>query len=487
MKVLLISPVPPKSDWPRGPFRSYWVPTGLAFLGRALQRDGHDVRVLVREEGLIRGGMDWAGEDARLVRLLEEYRPEMVGLSLCTPQVPEAGRIARLVRRHVGDHVLVVLGGPHTTALPERTLQECPSADVAVLGEAEETLVELARRGPSAEVPGLVFRDGDGFVRTAARAPVKDLDRLGPPAYDLFDMDFYTRPNRWLIRWLKLPVTNLRTSRGCTNRCTFCAGHLVAGLGLRFHSLDYVIDQMRHVADRYGVRAVLFEDDTLGADRERLLALAGSIRAVGLDRRLEWSCCLRVDQVDRELLDALKAAGCIQIEYGFESGSDSALKSIGKNTSVELNRRAVRLTREAGLRIFADVMVGLPGETERDVRETIAFLRWARPEVISPGRLAPLPGTAVYRNLTDAQRASLTWGGFTYINRPGFKVNLTAMDDETFERLYRRFMKYVFLPQMAWAMLRDTPPGEAGERRSLRRKLARFVLRHPLRAARVPW
>ncbi|MCK4602732.1 MAG: cobalamin-dependent protein [Phycisphaerae bacterium] len=487
MKILLVSPVPPKSHWPIGSFRSYWVQTGLAFIARGLQRAGHTVKVLIREERLIKSNFNWGGEEAFLRGLLKDFSPEIVGLSVFTPGVSEAGQIAGMAKDICGDHILVVAGGPHPTAMPELTLQQCSAIDAVVVGEGEETMVALAENGPSKSVAGLVLREDGAFIHTPLRKPAEDLDRLGPPAYELFDMDFYSRANRWLIRWLKLPVTNIRTSRGCTNRCLFCAGHLVAGLGLRFHSLQYVIDQLRYVVDNFGLEAILFEDDSLGADRERLIALTDAIRKHGLHRRIRWACCLRVDQVDAELLREMKAAGCIQIEYGFESGSENSLRRLGKNATVELNQRAVRLTRQAGVRIFADIMVGLPGETEGDFKATVRFLRWARPEIISAGRLCPLPGTAIWNRLSDQQRDSLNWGGFTYIDRPGFKINLTDMPDEAFEETYRRFMKYLVRPQITWAMLRDTPPREKETRRALRKKLAGFVLRHPLRAARLPW
>ena len=104
----------------------------------------------------------------------------------------------------------------------------------------------------------------------------------------------------------------------------------------------------------------------------------------------------------------MKAAGCIQIEYGFESGSTESLRRLGKQTDIELNRRAVELTRRAGLRIFADIMVGLPGETVADFEATVKFLRWARPEIISAARLCPLPGTPIYKNWTPPRGPGLT-------------------------------------------------------------------------------
>ena len=309
MKVLLIQPVPPRTHWPRGSFRSRWVPTGLACLAGALRRAGHDPRVHVREEQLIKDGFDWDRANARLRALLAEFQPQMVGLSVTTPAVAEAESLARLAKETCGGGTLVAVGGPHPTALPERTLAECPHVDVAALGEGERTLVELAERGVCEDVAGICFRPATGsgrpelaegrrdrgFLRTAPRPPEHDLDGLGPPPYDLFDMQHYTARDRWMIRWLPLRATNLRTSRGCPNRCRFCAGHLVSGLGVRFHSVEFVVDQMRLAVERFGVEAIHFEDDTLGASRPRLLELCEAIRHADLHRKVRWDGCLRAN------------------------------------------------------------------------------------------------------------------------------------------------------------------------------------------------
>jgi anaerobic magnesium-protoporphyrin IX monomethyl ester cyclase len=487
MRILLVYPSPPAAHWPRGAFRSQWVPTGLACLGTVLRRSGHQVKMFIAEERLVRNGMDWAGARTDLRRMMQEFRPELVGLSLVTPSVPEGNSIAADAKEICGPETLVVAGGPHATALPEGLLEECPHIDVVVLSEGEITLRDLAECGPGPAVRGIAYRGDGGVVHTPARPLVEDVDTLGPPAYDLFDMDYYTSPGRFLIRWLKLAAINLRISRGCTNRCRFCAGTLISGLGVRNHSLPYVIEQMQYARRKFGVEAVHFEDDTLGADRSRLMELCEQIRRAGLHRQLRWDGCLRVDQVDLELLEQMKSAGCIQIEYGFESGSTDSLRRLGKSATAELNRRAVLLTRQAGLRIYADIMVGLPGETAHDLAETVKFMRWARCEVISAGVLCPLPGTPIYQDLSPAQRQAVTWGDYSYTETMSHLLNLTAMPDEQFHRVIRRFIKYTARPQLQWSYLRDTPREDRAVRQSLHRTLAKFIVQHPLRALRVPW
>jgi anaerobic magnesium-protoporphyrin IX monomethyl ester cyclase len=486
MKALLIYPAPPASEYPRGPFRSLWVPTGVGYLGAALRAAGHDVRIHLVTQVIDEVDNDRTKTDAMLRQLVQEHQPELVGLSVTTPGMTALQGICDIVREIRGDGALIIAGGPHPTALPERTLNEVPGLDGVAMGEGEETIVEIAQRGLAADINGLVYRDGEGFVHTPPRSHCTDLDSLAPMDYDMFDMDYFTRRSRWLIRWLPLRATNLRISRGCSHRCRFCGGHLIGGLGVRYHSIDWVIDQMEMVADRFGVEAIHFEDDTIGADRERLFELCDAIQRRGLQKRLKWDACLRVDQADREVLDRLRQAGCIQIEYGFESGSDTELKRLGKGATADLNEQASRLTREAGLRILANIMVGSPGETPEDVRRTIQFLKRTTPEVVSASLLMPLPGTAIYDALPEEVRQSLDWGSYTFAYWPGQHINLTAMTDREYSREVRRFFKYFSQPWVIRQLLSDTPEDDTTWRKELIRERRRFARRHPLKAWRLP-
>lgn len=485
MKILLIQPVPPRQYWPVGMFRSQWVPSGIASIARTLLRDGHDVRLHVREQHLVQRQMDWPAADEALAAELKSFHPDAVGLSVVTPALVEAGAIAQLAKNLCGASTLVVAGGPHPTAMPEETLAECPAIDAVSVGEGERAWAQIARGGLGPDVAGLVLRrDAGPPLHTPPSPPVHDLDSLGLPAYELLDMSYYTSPGPWMIRWLPLRATNIRTSRGCTNRCRFCAGHLVNGVGVRTHSIEHVIEQMRLVRDTYGVEAIHFEDDTLGADPDRLSRLCAAIRRAGLDT-LQWDTALRVDQARPDLLKEMKASGCIQVEYGFESGSDATLARLGKHASVDANRRAVEATRAAGLRVYADIMVALPGETAQDFHATMDFIRWARPEVLSAAVLCPLPGTPLYHGLPDEARRSIQWGEYAYMGELGLRLNLTAMSERKLRALHRRFVRYIDRPWMWWSLLRDGSFGDQAQRHRVRQRLFRHFLKHPIESLRL--
>jgi radical SAM superfamily enzyme YgiQ (UPF0313 family) len=485
MNALLVQPIPPARVFPRGAYRNMHVPTGLAYVASALQRAGHTVRVLAREEQLHKHGCNRVAADEDLRRLLRSFHPDLVGLAVLSPSLEDAAEVARWAKELCGSATRVIAGGVHPTVLGSEMLAAMPELDAAVVGEGEATLVELAAGKPAGQVAGTFYREDGRVLSAPPRPPLRDLDALEPIDYGLFDMAYYTAPSRWLIRWLKLSATNLRTSRGCTNACQFCAGTLVSGLGVRFHSPEFVVEQMERVVKGLGVKAIHFEDDTLGADPDRLARLCAAIRRLGLETRVVWDGCLRVDQVAPELLAEMKAAGCIQIEYGFETASDRTLSLLGKGSTVAQNRRAVELTRKAGLRIFADIMMGLPEETAADLRATREFVRWAAPEVLSFGQMSFLPGSPMFRRLSETQRAAMDYADTVYPEGAA-GINLTAMSDAELARQRREMFRYWAIPCMKRQFLRDSTPADEPERRQWRRELRRFMLRHPLRYARLP-
>ena len=445
------------------------------------------MKIHVREEHLTKLEYHWEEAEQRLLGELDAFRPELVGFSVVTPGVPETQTLSEKVRHRLGDRVILVAGGIHPTVLPENTLQEIPALDAVAVGEGEDTLCEIAERGLQKDVAGLVLRDGHGFFHTPPRRRREELDAFAPLPYDrLYDMDYYTAADPWRIRWLHLRSMNLRTSRGCTNRCHFCSGHTVAGIGVRLHSPDYVIDRMEQVLANYSVEAILFEDETLGADPDRLVEICRRIRQRGWHTRIRWAGCLRVDQADGELLAEMRAAGCIQVEYGFETGSARMLKTLGKGARIGQNDRAVDITRKHGLRIFANVMIGLPGETEEDFLQTIEFIRRAKPDVLSAAQLTPLPGTPIYNSLPAEVRNRLQWGGYAYADHLGFRINITSMPDDVYFRHRREFFKYLAHPLVCWQLLRDAEGADAGFRRPFERALQRLSWRHPIHYVRLP-
>lgn len=196
---MLVQPVPPRQFWPRGIFRSMHVPTGIAYVAAALQRAGHEVKVHIREEQFYKCDADWDAADAALLNLLREFHPDMVGMSVLTPWVPETAWIAAQTKTICGTDTLTVAGGVHPTVLGREMLETIPELDVVVVGEGEQTVVDLAAGRSLPGIAGIIHRQNGAPVHATMRPPVWNLDELAPIDYGMFDMAYYTAPSPWLI------------------------------------------------------------------------------------------------------------------------------------------------------------------------------------------------------------------------------------------------------------------------------------------------
>lgn len=341
-------------------------PLGLASVAAAAERAGHHAEIIDAEAlGL---GL------AEAVEAVLAARPGVVGIGATTPTFSIARAHARAIRESVA--VPLVVGGPQVTVFPEQTLEHA-EFDVGVVGEGEETFVELlAALGEGADLSltrGLVLRGAAGRVlRTEPRPYVADLDGLAPPAWHLLPMGVYGYP---LAR--KRRYSTFIASRGCPFQCVFCdpAGRL--GRRFRFHSPEYVVEQLTRLRRDYGVREIAFYDDTFTAKPEHTMEVCERMIGQGLD--LAWECRTRVNVVTQELLRAMRRAGCYRIRYGVESGDDAVLKAIKKGITRAEAKAAFSWTREAGIETIAYFMIGLPGDDLETVDRTIGFAVELRP------------------------------------------------------------------------------------------------------------
>jgi radical SAM superfamily enzyme YgiQ (UPF0313 family) len=397
---------------------------GLYSLAAQARRAGHEVLVV----DLAVRPKPWPKALAEIVR----FAPGLAGVSAVTVNVHHAGRIASDLKAALPG-LPVVLGGPHGTALPKETLKRFPVFDAVALGEGEGTLLDLAaavaEERPLSGVAGLALPGNGAPVRTAARALLGDLDSLELPAWDLLPgfPRGYSAP---IFNFRRLPAASLITSRGCPLRCRFC-DRSVFGNRIRFHSADYVLRMVERLADRYGVRHLIFFDDMFVANRARLEAIAdGLARRPG---RLSFSCNGRVGYMDKGVLATLKRAGCWQIAYGIESGDQRILDLIGKRQTLEGIEEAVRLAKEAGIRVKGLFMMGLPGETRETVWATARFARKLDLDLFQITKFTPLPGCEFYETARTFGEFDDDWTRMNMLNAVFVPRGMTARElDELF-------------------------------------------------------
>jgi radical SAM superfamily enzyme YgiQ (UPF0313 family) len=267
----------------------------------------------------------------------------------------------------------IAVGGPHASALPERTRDELDT-DVVVVGEGELAAVRIC----SEEAPL-------GGVVVAER--ITDLDGLPMPAYDLLPLASYSR----LL--CGQPSAGIVTSRGCPYNCMFCA-RSVFGRCVTFRSAEAVREEVEHLRDAYGYRHFIFHDDLFAATPSRLGTMCCQLGPL----TIRFRCNVRPGQLRREELAMLRDAGCVTIGVGAETGSQRLLDAARKGVQVEQIVETSRYAHEAGLRVRLYLMVGLPGETWDTVRETLALVRTCRPDEHLLTTFVPLPGSDCWRS-----------------------------------------------------------------------------------------
>ncbi|MCL6451142.1 MAG: FtsW/RodA/SpoVE family cell cycle protein [Acetobacteraceae bacterium] len=421
--------------------------------------------------------IEWLPRDARYVEKLAT--PDVTIADLLGDLDPI--RAARQAKEAYPE-ALVVLGGAHPTALPERTLAECPEADVVVRGEGEEALLELARLacGPArrsssalAGVAGIAYRGPQGPVLSPARQPIFDLDRLPFPAWELFELDRYTRV--LLERFgLEAPLFQVAGSRGCPYGCVFCFPLL--GRSCRFRSPASVAEEMAHGHRRFGARHFDFTDSTATLDRGRFLALCAELEARGLEARVSWNFETRVDLVDEEVLARARRAGAEMVCFGVESGDDRVLRRVSKGVTVEKAEAAVAAAARCGLKVKLSFILGHPYETRASALRTLDFARRLRQLYgvdISLNLIDAYPGTEFYAMVDRGEGGARwvpgardNWAGYCR-SRPMVEVN--DLDADGLEGLYRGFVEELqrlparrFYQGAGWAGSGGSGGGEPG-------------------------
>ncbi len=406
MKVLLVNP--PYSSEERygkdlGRFGPLNEPLGLAYIAATLERAGHDVAILDAPA---------LGISSKDIPLHMEGRGYgVVGVTMLTPMFGRSMEVVRTVREAFHE-IRIVVGGAHPTILPRETLRVGGEIDFAVMGEGERVMLELVsalERGESiAQIPGLAYRvNGEVCVNPPAN-PISPLDDLPMPARHLLPMDAYHMTRS---RTRSSHAYTVSVARGCPFDCAFCCR--IFGRKVRHHSVERILEEIRVLLDRYGAREINLEADTITLNKDFLGSLCEALIRSGLSGRMAWTCESRVDTVNERLLRHMKEAGCWQISYGVETGSQRLLDLIHKGITLEQIERVFALTNGIGISIRAFYMLGLPTETREESLKTISFARKLNAEWSQFTLFTPFPGTELYEiAVKERGLASQNWEDF---------------------------------------------------------------------------
>jgi|GEM_PF-896489 len=375
MKILFINPPSPLGA-PALP------PLGLLYLASVAKADGNDVKIidLDMDEPLF----------GDLEEIILDYSPDIVGLTGTTPQANNLIKIAKITKS-ISKTILVIAGGPHASALPERLLRESDgNIDIVVIGEGEITLSEIIKGYELKNIDGICYFGNGNIIRNKPRMPLEDLDSIPFPDRGLLNINKY--PGLYPVK--ETPSVHMIASRGCPFKCKFCSEKVVFGRKYRKRSPLNVLGEIKYLINTYGIKEIAFYDDIFTIDKKWVLEFCRYIKENRL--KFSWKILSRVNTVDKELLSNLKSAGCWLIYYGFESGSQKILDSIGKGTTVEQNINVARLTRQVGIKIYGFFMLGNPGETRETALETIKHAKKIKPDWFQFSITRPDPGSELY-------------------------------------------------------------------------------------------
>ncbi len=380
-----------------------YAPLGPMSLSSYLKREGADVH--------LHDTTFTSLDDYRA--LVERLKPRIVGLSSNCISRFSACKMAGIAKRAgVG---LVVAGGPDPVSYTDIYFDA--GVDVIGVGEGEETIKELLEFCSSRDdlskltegdelmaINGIAYRRGDGkTVFTPARAKIKDLDSLPFPDRDAIDLEPYMATWRKYHGYSSLSFI---TQRGCPYRCSWCSAS-VYGHTFRQRSAANVVDEMLYLRERFNPDKFWVADDVLSINKKWVWQWVEEIRT--RDAKTPFECLSRVDLVDREMLDALSAAGAYRIWYGAESGAQHVLDAMNKGTKVEEIRQAVGWSKDAGIEVGLFIMLGYPTETRDDVLLTLQLIKDLDPEIFGIAVAFPMKGTDFYENIKPLVKEESHW------------------------------------------------------------------------------
>jgi radical SAM superfamily enzyme YgiQ (UPF0313 family) len=386
-----------------------------------------------------------------VVEQIFSYDPGFIGITASTVSIQSAARIADMVKqRNSRKHVII--GGPHVTAVPASTMERFNSFDTGVIGEGELTIVELLRTlqagGSLDSIPGVIFRDNGRVALNKKRRPITNLDTLPMPAWDLLpELRHFYKPVS--LSYKQLPSTSFITSRGCSGKCTFC-DRTVFGNVCRGFTAEYLFEMVKELYFRYHIRDILFDDDNLILFKPRLARFCELLLASELD--LTWACNARVDIVDGETLQLMAKAGCWQIAYGIESGSQQILDVLKKGITLDQIRSAVIMTRKAGIQTKGFFMIGSPLETPKTIEDTIRFTLELPLDDFQTTFFTPLPGCELYETIETYGTLEDNWSKMS-MWYPVFVPNGMSRE-ELILYAKRAFRRFYFRPKILWGYLK---------------------------------
>lgn len=432
MKIALVNP-PLKTSFPQPPL-------GLATVASILEKRGYKVEIIDASALKI--------NENEIVNKITKNNIKIVGITSMTPTFNSAVRVVKAIKK-ADNSCFIIMGGPHVTILPQKTMKDVPEVDAVIIGEGDITTIELIEaiknKRKFSKISGICYRNNGKIITNPSRPLIKDLNILPFPAYHLLQIEKY-RP--YPPHGKKLPYMAMITSRGCPFRCAFCSKPIF-GKNYKARDSKMVVKEIKYLIENFGIKELLFYDDTFTLDRKRIIGLCKEIIKNGL--KISWSCETRVNLVDEELLKKMKKAGCYIISYGVESGDQTILNNLKKDITIEQVKNAFRLTKEADILTVAYFMIGSPGDTEETIRKTIDFSKELDADFAQFSICTPFPGSELFDILSKRGVKIEDWDKASYVTSKSKSKPLILtekLSEEEVKKWYSKaYKEFYFRPR----------------------------------------
>lgn len=382
MKVILINPATQRYT------RTPCTPLGLLSIATYLEANGHEVKVLNR-----------AVESTDIKKEYDAFRPDFIGCSLFS--VMSFKDAIEVSQEAQARGIFVVWGGPFVTSSPEISL-DTGCIDVISMGEGEETWLELVEAKKNGEdlfaIKGLVYKRDGKYVRTPERE-FTDLAKLPPINYEYIDLEPILYKN-----YDYTGVFGMYISKGCNGHCTFCYNTDFHKNCRRQRPVEYLIQEAKYLKEKHHIGAISFTDEFFGCNKQILHDTCQAFIDAELD--LPWGCMTKIGLFDREDYQLMYDAGCRWIEFGVESGSRSTLKRMKKGMNPDRVEPDLRICKEIGITTLCYFIVGFPGETEEELRDTCRLVNSISFTRFICSYFNPLPGSEIFKQMVSEGKFS---------------------------------------------------------------------------------
>jgi len=412
------------------------IPLGLAYIAAVLEKNGHDVKVLDAAVHEI---------DYKLARvLIKRTSPDAVAIASFTPTFNYAVEYANIVKG-IDPDIPTIVGGPHVTFLPEKSLRDGKSIDFVIRGEGDFTtsylINALERNEPNLkEVKGISYRNNGSFIHTPDAPLIQDLDTIPFPARHLFPNHLYH------FFGSTLKGTSMVSSRGCNRQCAFCSITQFYHHRWRKRSALNVVKEMRHVHDKYKTTIIGLMDDCFALSKRRVYEICDYMKDYGLVGDLCWGAALRVDNLNYDILNKMRRSDCAMLFFGVESGDQKVLDRVQKGTTTKMIEDVFRWAHKLGINTIASLALGLPGDTFEGCLRTIEWVkRKLKPSFVVWAAATPYPGTPFYEEAIEKGWIKEDVEDFSSYTMMDPVLNLTDMTKEDVKNLIKYAYKSMHL------------------------------------------